>query len=75
MQIQIGNRKIKKPNTEFWFKVMMWHLPVLHDYALRKLEKWYFEDEPLIFEQQKLVAIAARKQQTQHISNNKQYNL
>mgnify|MGYP001626180165 CR=1 FL=1 len=61
MQIQIGNRKIKKPNTEFWLRVMMWHLPVLHDYALRKLEKWYFEDEPLLFEQQRLDAISRAK--------------
>jgi hypothetical protein len=39
----------------------MWHLPVLHGYALRKLEKWYFEDEPLLFEQQRLNALSRAK--------------
>jgi len=58
MEFWIGNKRIKKPNTQLWYRLMLLHLPVLHDYALRKLEKWYFEDEPLLFEQQRLDAIS-----------------
>ncbi|MEM0074337.1 MAG: hypothetical protein QXX70_00375, partial [Candidatus Micrarchaeaceae archaeon] len=36
----------RKPNVQFWCKIMLWHAPVISRYARQKLEKWYWEDEP-----------------------------
>ncbi|MEM3215445.1 MAG: hypothetical protein QXS17_00810 [Candidatus Micrarchaeaceae archaeon] len=42
----------RKPNVQFWCKIMLWHAPVISRYARQKLEKWYWEDEPKVLEAQ-----------------------
>ncbi|MEM3211940.1 MAG: hypothetical protein QXR85_01345, partial [Candidatus Micrarchaeaceae archaeon] len=43
----------RKPNVQFWCKIMLWHAPVISRYARQKLEKWYWEDEPKVLEAQR----------------------
>ncbi|MGC8676485.1 MAG: hypothetical protein ACP5T3_03160 [Candidatus Micrarchaeia archaeon] len=64
---------IRKPNVQFWNKVMLLHAPWISRYALHKLDKWYFEDEPKLFEMQRAMKIAeaekARNAMTGNASN------
>jgi len=42
-------KNVKRPNLRLLNRLLVWRIPVFHYYALRRLEKWYFEDEPKLY--------------------------
>jgi len=45
----MSTKAIRKPKVRMWERIMLLHAPWISRYALRKLEKWYFEDEPRLY--------------------------
>jgi len=45
----MSTKAIRKPKVRMWERIMLLHAPWISKYALRKLEKWYFEEEPRLY--------------------------